>query len=219
MIASVTGTVAWVGAAHAVVEVSGFGVQVLATPELLSGLRVGASARLDTAWVHRKDEAPLLFGFASPAERDVFETMLGVSGIGPRTALAVLAVLSPQDVHRAIATGDVKALTAVPGIGPKGAKRILLELADKLVVDEPAPVAPVPAAQTEPWRTPVLEALQSLGWSEKDALRGMEDALVDQQELVERGSVPEILRTVLAWVGSTSGRATVGHPAGRTGKG
>lgn len=200
MIASITGQVEHVGLTTAVVAVGGFGVQVQATPETLSALRTGREVRLDTAYVARKDEAPLLFGFRSPAEREVFEIMLGVSGVGPRTALAVLSVLGPDDVHRAIAEGDAKAFTTVPGIGPKGARRIVLELADKLIVpDRPAQPA---AAPVEPWRAQVLEALVGLGWHEKDAARGITDALDGREELTASGDVPAILRTVLAWLGA-----------------
>ena len=199
MIASITGQVEHVGPTTAVVAVGGFGVQVQATPETLAGLRIGREVRLDTAYVARKDEAPLLFGFRSPAEREVFEIMLGVGGVGPRTALAVLSVLGPEDVHRAIAQGDAKAFTAVPGIGPKGARRIVLELADKLIVPErPAPAA----APVEPWRAQVLEALVGLGWNEKDAAREVADALADHEELAASGDVPAILRTVLARLGA-----------------
>lgn len=200
MIASITGQVEHVGLTTAVVAVGGFGVQVQATPETLAGLRPGGEVRLDTAYVARKDESPLLFGFRSPAEREVFEIMLGVSGVGPRTALAVLSVLGPDDVHRAIADGDAKAFTRVPGIGPKGARRIVLELADKLIVPE-RPAQPA-AAPVEPWRAQVLEALVGLGWNEKDASRGVDDALAGRDELVASGDVPTILRAVLAWLGA-----------------
>lgn len=208
MIASITGQVEHVGLTTAVVAVGGFGVQVQATPETLSGLRIGGEVRLDTAYVARKDESPLLFGFRSPAEREVFEIMLGVSGVGPRTALAVLSVLGPDAVHRAIAQGDAKAFTTVPGIGPKGARRIVLELADKLIVpDRPAQPA---AAPVEPWREQVLEALVGLGWNEKDAARGISDALADREELTAAGDVPTILRTVLAWLGAAKAGPRVG---------
>ncbi|MEX5302797.1 Holliday junction branch migration protein RuvA [Kocuria sabuli] len=212
MIASITGQVEHVGLTTAVVAVGGFGVQVQATPETLSGLRIGGEVRLDTAYVARKDESPLLFGFRSPAEREVFEIMLGISGVGPRTALAVLSVLGPDEVHRAIAQGDPKAFTTVPGIGPKGARRIVLELADKLIVpDRPAPPA---AAPVEPWREQVLEALVGLGWNEKDAARGIADALADREELTASGDVATILRTVLAWLGTARTGARAGAERG-----
>lgn len=213
MIASITGQVEHVGLTTAVVAVGGFGVQVQATPETLSGLRIGGEVRLDTAYVARKDESPLLFGFRSPAEREVFEIMLGVSGVGPRTALAVLSVLGPDAVHRAIAQGDAKAFTTVPGIGPKGARRIVLELADKLIVPD-RPAQPAAAAPMEPWREQVLEALVGLGWNEKDAARGIADALAGREELTASGDVPAILRTVLAWLGAAKAGTRAGAERG-----
>ncbi|RLY95019.1 Holliday junction branch migration protein RuvA [Kocuria tytonicola] len=212
MIASVTGEVRFVGAALAVVEVSGFGIEVHASPHTLSGLRVGSTAHLHTAYIARKDESPLLFGFARPDEKEIFTVMLGVSGVGPRTALAAVSVLGPDDARRAIAAGDDKAFTAVPGIGPKSARRIVLELADKLVLPEPA-AHPAAEPQIQVWREQVVDALTGLGWSEKDAARGIDDALASQPELADSGNVAEILRTVLSWLGTAKG--TTHAPTGR----
>lgn len=201
MIASVTGEVRFVGATLAVVEVSGFGIEVNASPRTLAGLRVGATAHLHTAYIARKDEAPVLFGFAQADEKEIFSVMLGVSGVGPRTALAAVSVLGPDDARRAIAAGDDKAFTAVPGIGPKSARRIVLELADKLVLPDPAPQhSAQPGMQV--WREQVVDALTGLGWSEKDAARGIDDALETQPELAESANVAEILRAVLSWLGT-----------------
>ncbi|KIC69515.1 Holliday junction branch migration protein RuvA [Kocuria rhizophila] len=212
MIASVTGEVAFVGATLAVVEVSGFGIEVHASPHTLSGLRVGATTRLHTAYIARKDEAPLLFGFAQADEKEIFSVMLGVSGVGPRTALAAVSVLGPDDARRAIAAGDDKAFTAVPGIGPKSARRIVLELADKLVLPEP-PAQQAAQPQMPVWRDQVVDALTGLGWNEKDAVRGIEDALQTQPELGDSGNVAEILRAVLSWLGTSKG--TTHAPTGR----
>ena len=115
MIASITGQVEHVGLTTAVVAVGGFGVQVQATPETLSGLRIGGEVRLDTAYVARKDESPLLFGFRSPAEREVFEIMLGVS---PNWALAITAAVLMVYVvlggaHADILTDGVQGLIMV----------------------------------------------------------------------------------------------------------
>ena len=142
MISTLSGTVAHVGLHEAVLEVGGVGLLVAATPATLAGLKVGETARVQTHLVVREDSLTL-FAFRTAEEREVFTTMLGVSGIGPRIALAVLAVHSPADVARAVAAGDDKAFSQVPGIGPKGARRIVLELAGKLVLpeEEPAPQA------------------------------------------------------------------------------
>lgn len=204
MIASVTGEVRFVGATQAVVEVSGFGIEVQASPHTLAGLRTGATVHLHTAYIARKDEAPLLFGFAGADEKEVFTVMLGVSGVGPRTALAAVSVLGPDETRRAIATGDDKAFTAVPGIGPKSARRIVLELADKLVLPEPKE-SPAAQPRMQVWREQVMDALVGLGWSEKDATRGIDDALETQPELADSGNVPEILRAVLSWLGTAKG--------------
>ncbi|KAA9395114.1 Holliday junction branch migration protein RuvA [Kocuria coralli] len=215
MIAAVRGEVLHKGLSSVVVDVQGLGLEVQVTPATVGGLHEGRQARLATTYVARKDDSPLLFGFADTQEKEVFETMLGVSGIGPRTALAVLATLGPDDVRQAIAAGDPKAFTAVPGIGPKGAKRIVLELADKLVPAEPSKAAAAsPATEAPLWRMQVSEALVGLGWNEKDALHAIDDALEGREELVESGEVSAILRTVLAWLGARASTVSTHHSAG-----
>ena len=135
MIASLTGRVAQVGLDHAVINVNGFGMLVYATARTLSKLRTGEEATVLTTMIVR-EESMTLYGFSEPAEREVFDMMLSVSGIGPRIALAVLSVHTASEVERAVATGDDKAFTKVPGIGPKGARRIVLELAGKLILSD-----------------------------------------------------------------------------------
>src|SRR3954467_13336044 len=131
MIASVHGTVQSVRLDAAVVEVGGVGLLVHATPATLAGLRVGSTAQLATSLLVRED-ALTLFGFADADEREVFEIVQTVSGVGPRLALAMLAVHTPDGLRRAVATADLTALMKVPGIGRKGAQRIVLELTDRL---------------------------------------------------------------------------------------
>ncbi len=133
MIASVRGRVLSIRLDAAVVEVGGVGLLVQATPATLAGLRVGGEAELATTLVVRED-ALTLFGFADADERAVFEIVQTVSGIGPRLALAMLAVHTPDGLRAAVAGQDLAALTRVPGIGRKGAQRIVLELADRLGV-------------------------------------------------------------------------------------
>lgn len=212
MIASLSGEVRFVGATTAVLEVSGFGIEIQASPATLAELRVGAPAALHTAYIARKDEAPLLFAFASADEKEVFTVMLGVTGVGPRTALAVVSVLGPDSARRAIAAGDDKAFTAVPGIGPKSARRIVLELADKLVLPE-TPAAQAPQKPGDVWRDQVISALTGLGWNEKDAARGLDDALESQPELATAGNVAEVLRAVLSWLGTSK---TTSHTRSRS---
>ncbi|PRZ18759.1 Holliday junction branch migration protein RuvA [Nesterenkonia sandarakina] len=198
MISSIRGDVLHVGIDHAVVEVSGFGLHVSATPRTLGELHRGTEARLHTSFVPRQDDAPLLFGFSELSERVIFTTLVAISGIGPKMALAVLAVHTPREVHQAIAESDTDAFTKVPGIGKKTAQRILLELAGKLVIDPPAPTA---AAAEEPEvAMQVREALVSLGWTEKDARTAVEKLLAAQPELIT-ADVSTVLRQALRSLG------------------
>lgn len=219
MISSLSGTVSHVGLHEAVIEVHGVGLLVYAAPGTLAQLRMGEQARLLTHLVVKEDSLTL-YGFRDAAEREVFTTMLGVSGIGPRIALAVLSVHSPAQVLQAVADGDDKAFSKVPGIGPKGARRIVLELAGKLVLPEdPATDSSgtTPgggrAATGPAWRGQVTEALVGLGWSEKDAVRSVE-AFIEHEPQAETLDVPQALKAVLAGLGSVSG---LGHRAESTG--
>ena len=130
MIAHLDGLVCAIAPEGAVIEVGGVGLLVQATPGTLAGLRTGERARVATSLVVRED-ALTLYGFASDDERDVFELVQTCSGVGPRLALAMLASFSPDGLRQAIASEDVAALTRVPGIGRKGAQRIVLELAGR----------------------------------------------------------------------------------------
>jgi Holliday junction DNA helicase RuvA len=169
MIAFVSGQVASTGPDGAVVDVGGVGLSVQCTPTTLASLRVGDRAHVPTSLVVREDSLAL-YGFADEDERSVFELLQTASGVGPRLALAMLAVHTPNALRRAVATEDLTALTQVPGIGKKGAQRIVLELKDRLVgpVDDTAPLTErTPAAA--PWRAQVHIGLVNLGWAAKDA--------------------------------------------------
>ncbi|SHN45058.1 Holliday junction branch migration protein RuvA [Cryptosporangium aurantiacum] len=167
MIASVRGQVAAVGPDGAVVEVGGVGMAVQCTPATLAGLRVGSPARLATSLVVREDSLTL-YGFASDDERSLFELLQTASGVGPRLALAVLAVHSPDAVRVAIAGADTAALTRVPGIGKKGAERLVLELRDRIGSVDPVAV-PGLAGPGTGWQAQVRDGLTGLGWSAKEA--------------------------------------------------
>lgn len=172
MIASVSGRVAALGPDTAVVEVGGFGVSVICTPATLAALRVGDPASLATSLVVRED-ALTLYGFADEDERVVFEQVQTVSGIGPRLAQGMLAVHSPDALRRAVATDDLVALTAVPGIGRKGAQRLALELKDRLGPPRGGANGSVDltarARGSSGWEGQVHAALLGLGWSVRDA--------------------------------------------------
>lgn len=166
MIASLRGRVAAVQPDGAVLEVGGVGLFVSATPGTLARLRVGEPAALATSLVVREDSLTL-YGFADDDERAVFELLQTASGVGPRLAQAVLAVHPPNAVRRAVATEDLTALTLVPGIGRKGAQRMVLELKDRLTGETLAD--PAPAAYGTPWREQLRAALTGLGWSTREA--------------------------------------------------
>src|SRR3954471_7186838 len=132
MISSLRGVVTHIGLNSVVVDVNGFRMLVPANPQALGALHIGREAELSTTMVVREDSMTL-YGFADAAQREVFETLTSVSGVGPRLGLAALAVHSPEAIRIAASSGDGKAFSKVPGIGPKLAGRIVLELAGKLV--------------------------------------------------------------------------------------
>ncbi|MFY1676095.1 MULTISPECIES: Holliday junction branch migration protein RuvA [unclassified Streptomyces] len=176
MIASVSGTVAALAPGSAVVEVGGVGVAVQCAPDTLAGLRVGGPARLATSLVVREDSLTL-YGFADDDARQVFELLQTASGVGPRLAQAMLAVHSPDDLRRAVATADEKALTAVPGIGKKGAQKLLLELRDRLGEPLSPPsstLRPASARADTGWRDQLHTALVGLGYAAREADEAVE---------------------------------------------
>ena len=202
MISSVRGEVLSVGLDHAVVEVGGVGMAVQATPTTLAGLRRGQSARLETALVVREDSLTL-FGFADAAERELFGLLQTVTGVGPRLALSTLAVLDPASLSRALADGNLTTLMSVPGIGRKGAERLVVELRDKVappdsgspdVVD--AAVPSVVASGT--MRDQVVEALVGLGFAAKPAEKAVDETVGD---LGEGAGSSAVLRAALHRLG------------------
>jgi len=179
MIASVRGRVAAVRLDGAVVEVGGVGMAVQATPGTLASLRPGRECELATSLVVREDSLTL-YGFADADERDVFEILQTVSGVGPRLALAMLAVHTPDGLRRAVATEDLTALCRVPGIGRKGAQRIVLDLTDRLGAPEGAAVAASPGPSSSSGADPdVVEALVGLGWNAKQAEAAVQAVAAD----------------------------------------
>lgn len=166
MIASVRGRVASVAPDGAVVEVGGIGLSVICTPNTLAGLRVGEEARLATSLIVREDSLTL-YGFADDDAKSLFELLQTASGVGPRLAQAVLAVHTPDVVRKAVATGDIATLTRVPGIGKKGAERLVLELRDRVgSVSGPFSASPLalPVGGIS-WQDQVRQALVGLGWT------------------------------------------------------
>ena len=199
MIASLSGTVLKVGLDSVVVGVGGVGMLVHTTPATATSVRLGQPAELATSLVVREDSLTL-YGFATDDEKVIFETVQTVSGVGPRLALAMLAVHSPDAVRVALGTGDLVALTKVPGIGRKGAERLVLELKDKLgaLPGSTSSAASVPLDTGEVWREQVREALVGLGWTVRQA----DDAL-DRvaPKAAEGASVSALLRAALQELG------------------
>ena len=202
MIASLTGRVARIDLDSLVLEVGGIGYLVRTTPQALSATRHGAELTLHTELVVREDSMTL-FGFPQLEEAETFRIVQSVSGIGPRTALAVLAVLEPEELRRAVAEQDAKTITRTPGIGPKVAGRMLLELGGKLPA--PASLSTAPGApEAEAPATPsgadadVVEALVGLGWAEKAALKAVESARADDGAELDSA---ELLRRALRGLG------------------
>jgi Holliday junction DNA helicase RuvA len=169
MIAHLRGTVAGLAPDGAVIEVGGVGMRVQCTPGTLAALKPGETAQVATSLVVREDSLTL-FGFVTDDERNVFELLQTASGVGPRLALAMLAVHSPDALRRAVSAEDLRALTMVPGIGQKGAQRIVLELRDRLGPPGDAALPGArPPARAASWRDQVQSGLVNLGWPARDA--------------------------------------------------
>lgn len=198
MIAFVRGTVAALELNAAVVDVGGVGYRVQATPQTLGELRTGEQATVPTSLVVREDSLTL-YGFTDDDERDVFEILQTASGVGPRLAQAMLAVHRPEQLRQAVASDDLTSLTKVPGIGKKGAQRIVLELKDKLGAAG-ATSAPVSATSVDqPWREQVRGGLVGLGWSAKEAEAALDSVagLADEQAADGGIDVSALLRAAL----------------------
>ncbi|MEB8324973.1 Holliday junction branch migration protein RuvA [Dietzia kunjamensis] len=183
MIASIRGTVAEIGLDRCVVETGGVGVLVHATPAALAGLRRGAEGMLHTELVVREDSLTL-YGFDSVDARQLFLTVQTVSGVGPRLALAIVATLEPEALVRALGTGDVRALTRVPGVGKRTAERMVLELKDKVgPVSDGGSVGIQGDATGGSAATEVAEALEGLGFSSAEAEKTATAVLAAEPDL------------------------------------
>ena len=197
MLASVRGVVTAVAPDSAVIEVGGIGLQVQCAPGTLVGLKAGVEARLATSMVVREDSLTL-YGFASDDEKHLFELLQTASGVGPRLAQAVLAVHQPDAVRRAISGGDLAALTRVPGIGKKGAERLVLELRDRI-----GPVGLAadggPSLLVGQWQDQVRQGVLALGWTASQADQAV--AAVAESIDGEVPPVPVLLRRAIRLLG------------------
>ncbi|MEU3922439.1 Holliday junction branch migration protein RuvA [Streptomyces sp. NPDC029004] len=205
MIAFVSGPVAALAPTTAVIEVGGVGMAVQCTPNTLSELRIGKEAKLATSLVVREDSLTL-YGFADDDERQVFELLQTASGVGPRLAQAMLAVHTPDALRVAVATGDERALTAVPGIGKKGAQKLLLELKDRLGEPVGAHIGRqgiAAAAAPMAWREQLHAALIGLGYATREADEAVA-AVAPQAEAAEGApSVGSLLKAALQTLNRT----------------
>lgn len=197
MIAQLTGTVVAVGGTWVVLDLSGFGVKALCTPATVASVRVGEPVTLHTSLVVREDSLTL-YGFAEADERDAFELVQSASGIGPKIAQAVVSVLPPEELRVAISQGNIAALTRVPGIGPKGAQKMVIELKDKVNALGTVPnlSAGSPTAPVGDWREQVASGLESLGWGSKDAHAAVEKVAHLREEDPAVG-IGELMRAAL----------------------
>jgi Holliday junction DNA helicase RuvA len=196
MIASVRGEVLDIALDHVVIEAAGLGYKVMVTPSTLATLRRGTEARLITAMIVRED-SQTLYGFPDSDARDSFSTLLGVSGVGPKIALATLAVYDATALRQALADGDVTALTRVPGIGKRGAERMVLELRDK--IGQVSGGAGLAAATGHAVRAPVVEALVGLGFAAKQAEESTDKVLAGDPD----ANTQSALRAALSLLGKT----------------
>lgn len=198
MISSVRGVVLAAVGTSVVVEVGGVGLTVTVTPQHALSVRTGSEARIHTALIVREDDLAL-YGFRELEELSVFDLLRGVTGVGPKSAMGVLAAMSPDQIATAVAAEDDGAFRKVSGIGPKTAKLIVLSLAGKLQVTISAAPAGTASASSSTGAN-VLAALVNLGWSERVATQAVDDAIAGASE-DERNAVPALLRIALAGLG------------------
>jgi Holliday junction DNA helicase RuvA len=201
MIASIRGRVIEVTAETAVLEVGGLGLAVQCTPATLAELRRDDVATVHTSLVVREDSLTL-YGFSGADERSVFEVLQTVSGVGPRLAQAMLATLRPDALRRSVAMGDVNALTQVPGVGKKGAQRLVLELKDKLgapidLRDAHVTQGANGARDQSAWQSQVHAALIGLGWNAREAESALAVVAEEHGDAADGAEVGELLRTAL----------------------
>ena len=197
MISSLRGTVLAAVGTTVVIEVGGVGLSLHVTPQFALSLRVGAEASVRTALIVREDDLSL-FGFAEADELAAFDLLRGVTGVGPKSAMGVLAAMGPVEIAQAVSLEDDAAFRKVSGIGPKTAKLIVLSLTGKL--DAMATTRTIARARPSTVSDSVTIALVGLGWPERDALQATEDALAQATE-TEREAVPALLRLALANLG------------------
>ena len=194
MISTVNGMVLEIRPDALVVALGGVGLLVMASPDVIATAKLGEPIALHTSLVVR-EESLTLFGFASSDSRELFELIQGVSGFGPRLAFTVLSFLSADQLRIAIATGDVVRLTKTPGVGAKGASRLILELKDRIGHTTSS------QSRSAEWEHQVEQALVGLGWTAKDAANAVNTLRVEFK--AGESTVPEMLKQALQLLGRT----------------
>lgn len=198
MIAQLSGSIVQIGAASAVLDVQGVGYRVLITAAHALQLRTGEHTTIVTELVVR-DDALLLYGFRNVSEREVFGLLTSVSGVGPKSAMAVLGQLTPAELAEAVANDNERAFKTVPGVGPKTAKLILLQLKGKLAAAQPAATEAVTSPATSVVADDVIEALVTLGTQQKQAAAAV--AAVLERDADDARDVQSLLRAALQELG------------------
>jgi Holliday junction DNA helicase RuvA len=197
MISSVRGRVVHADADSVVVEVGGVGLAVAVPPQVARGAHLGSELHLHTTLIVRED-ALSLFGFETHDELTVFALLLGVTGVGPKSALGVLSTLTVGQIADAVAADDDAPFRRVSGIGPKTAKLIVVQLAGRLSPARLTPTGSAAAPSAVPGQ--VTQALVGLGWSERIAAEAVA-AVADDATAADRASVQTLLRLTLAVLG------------------
>ncbi|SER54924.1 holliday junction DNA helicase RuvA [Propionibacterium cyclohexanicum] len=196
MIAQIRGVVAALGVTWVVVDVHGLGLRVSVPPATSATLRVGEEARLHTCLLVRDDDLSL-YGFATAQERECFELCRSANGVGPKLALAIVGVLSPGKLAAAVRSEDLATLCTVPGVGRKSAQKLVIELKDKMNHLAFEPAASPSQATVGQWREQILEGLESLGWTTKDAEAACQ-AVAPLAEQTPSPTVPVLMKAALA---------------------
>jgi Holliday junction DNA helicase RuvA len=209
MISSVRGNVLAIAGPAVIIEVGGVGLAIQVTPQHALSLRVGSEATLRTALIVREDDLSL-YGFIDADELTTFDALRGVTGVGPKSAMGVLAAMGPGEIAQAIAREDDAAFRKVSGIGPKTAKLIVVSLAGKLTIAPATPAGSKAASQSI--EQSVLVALVGLGWNERAASQAVDEAIAGATQ-AERENVPVLLRLALTRLGPAQYAATT-NPGG-----
>lgn len=196
MIAFIKGTVAGIGKEQVILDNQGIGYGIYVPQTVLEQIpQNGEEVKLYT-YMHVREDAMQLFGFLRQEDKEIFKLLLGVSGIGPKGALGILSTISPDDLRFAVLAGDAKAISKAPGIGSKTAQKVIIELKDKLKIEDAwdlaAQSASAAPAVTTAVKQDAIEALTALGYGTTQAAKA-----VSMVEITETMQVEDVLKQAL----------------------